>query len=514
MPRNTRLWRTVVAAGTVGLLLLTGLAVAQERAPQMSPLVRVVDLSIGGAQGVTLADGSTADVRLLDVRETRDSIRRAIRRAEVDVEVNGETATLVAATYHLPVTVGNVQIDCAVTRGYNSNGRPESWGLEQDARLRLWPANSPWIRPDTFRYPARQRWFASDTQMANEPTFVDAGEDPDRTTNIYYHSGLDIGGAEGEVEIIAATDGLVVSAGMLVLEEHRVDTPVAPRYDVVYILDARGWYYRYSHLQEIDERIKPGRVISMGDRIGVLGKEGGSGGWSHLHFEIKARQPSGRWGTQAGYAFLWQSYVREHQPKLIAVARPHHLAATGETVTLDGSRSWSASRRIDRYEWTLHDGPTAQGPQVQQTYDKPGRYSEILKVTDNSGNVAYDFAVVVVVDRAEPESVPTIHPVYAPTTGIKPGQAVTFKVRTFDTIDGRETWDFGDGSPPVTVQSDGNVKVHNPEGYAVTEHRFESPGDYIVTVSREDRRGRSAVGHLHVHVENRSPLTGGRGEEN
>ena len=86
-----------------------------------------------------------------------------------------------------------------------------AWALEKDARLRLWPAGSPWIEPGTFSYPVRQRWFASDTQMANEPVYVDGAELPGKT-DIYYHYGLDFGGAEGLVEVVAATDGLVVSA--------------------------------------------------------------------------------------------------------------------------------------------------------------------------------------------------------------------------------------------------------------------------------------------------------------
>ena len=157
--------------------------------------------------------------------------------------------------------------------------------------------------------------------MCNVPVYVDGCERPARK-QIYYHNGLDIGGCEGLTEVVAATDGLVVSAGLDVLPDHRKekDTPVSPRYDVVYLLDARGWYYRYSHLKEIDKTVKPGRVMTMGDAIGWLGKEGGSGGWSHLHFGIKARQPSGRWGKQEGYAFLWEAYLRQYRPKVIAVA--------------------------------------------------------------------------------------------------------------------------------------------------------------------------------------------------
>jgi hypothetical protein len=240
----------------------------------------------------------------------------------------------------------------------------------------------------------------------------------------------------------------------------------------------------------------------MGQKVGVLGKEGGSGGWSHLHYAITSRQPSGRWGRQEGYAFLWQAYLREHKPEVLAVARPHRFAGVGEPVVLDGSRSWSRSGPVAGFEWTFGDGTTATGPRVERTYGRPGSYSEILKVTDRSGRVDYDFAVVQILDRSRPaELPPTIHATYAPTIGIRPGDPVTFKVRTFRTTDGRETWDFGDGSPPVEVHSDGNADRHAEDGYAVTTHRFEKPGHHLVRVDRADRRGLAATARLHVLVE-------------
>ena len=64
-----------------------------------------------------------------------------------------------------------------------------------------------------------------------------------------------------------------------------------------------------------------------------------------------------------------------------------------------------------------------------------------------------------------------------------------------------ETWDFGDGTDPVQVRSDGNVKDHAPDGYAVMTHRFARPGDYLPHVERTDRRGRKATARLHVRVE-------------
>jgi hypothetical protein len=275
---------------------------------------------------------------------------------------------------------------------------------------------------------------------------------------------------------------------------------VAARADVVYIRDDRDWYYRYSHLKTID--VKAGDKIKMGQKIGLLGKEGASGGWSHLHFEIKAQQPSGKWGTEEGYAFLWEAYLREHHPKILAVARPHHLLWAGETTTLDGSRSWSAAGKIEHYEWTFTDGTTATGPQVERTYAQPGEYSEILKVVDAQGHVDYDFAIVLVIDRQlKGKFSPTIHASYAPTFSIHAGDPITFKVRTFFTDPLGETWDFGDGSAPVKVRSDANANAHAPDGYAETVHRFAKPGHYLVKVDHVGRGGAIVTARLHVQVE-------------
>ena len=468
--------------------------------PAQTPLVRVADVNVGESQTIELHDGSRAAIKLLDLTETRDNVNNAVRRAVVTVEVNGQTVSLVSSTYHLPTTIAGVQIDCPVTRGYVQKSSKENpWGLIKDARLRLWPAGSAWMEPGTFVYPARQCWFATDTQMANVPVFVDGGEVPDKK-NIYYHYGLDFGGAEGLVDVVAATDGLVVSAGLEKLADYD-DSPVTPRYDVIYVLDNRGWFYRYSHLYKIDDSVKPGRRVTMGRRIGILGKEGGSGGWSHLHFDITCRQPSGLWGIQNGYAFIWEAYQRERRPDVIAVARPHHLAWMGETVELDATGSWSRNGTISKFEWTFCDGGSAAGPRVQRTYEKPGEYNEIVKVTAAAGNVDYDFAVVQILDKNHPDQLPpTIHAAYYPTFDIKPGDEVTFKVRSFRTKSGSEVWDFGDGSATVTVQSDGNAEEHNPQGYAVTTHRYKAPGQYIATVRRSNERGEEAITHLQICV--------------
>jgi hypothetical protein len=77
---------------------------------------------------------------------------------------------------------------------------------------------------------------------------------------------------------------------------------------------------------------------------------------------------------------------------------------------------------------------------------------------------------------------------------------VTFKVRTFRTAAGSEAWDFGDGSPRVEVQSDGNAKPLGKDGYAVTQHRYARPGHYIARVERSNEREETAVARLAIEV--------------
>ncbi len=73
-------------------------------------------------------------------------------------------------------------------------------------------------------------------------------------------------------------------------------------------------------------------------------------------------------------------------------------------------------------------------------------------------------------------------------------------VRTFGTTDGKETWDFGDGTPQVEVRSDGNVDQHAKDGYARTVHRYAKPGHYLVRVERTDRQGFTGTARLHIRV--------------
>lgn len=459
----------------------------------------IVDLAVGESVVYKLKDGAEKKITLLAVHETRDVFRHAVRYAEVQVDVDGTQAAIPVALYNLPRVVNGVKIDAAVTRGYLGNSSdPEIWALQPkaDARLRFWDPDQPLLEPGTFGYPVKQRWFASDTQMANDPCFVDGGEDPDRKS-IYYHYGLDIGGYDHWVPVLAATDGEVISAAGEVSERltENEKAAVSPRYDVVYLKDARGWVYRYSHFSAILPHVQVGQKVKMGEWIGILGKEGASGGWSHLHFDIQGTEGSER-GLINGYPFLVEAYLREHPGALLAVARPHKLVRAGDEVELDGSNSISDGHTIVSYEWQFQDGTTASGPKVKRSYSKPGAYSEILRVKDSQGNEDVDFAVVHVLagENTRDYLHPSIHATYYPTEGIKPGDEVYMKARTFRVQGGKEHWDFGDGSTGVTCSMN---------DYASISHHYDKPGLYIATVTRDSDNGTSATARLKIIVESK-----------
>jgi murein DD-endopeptidase MepM/ murein hydrolase activator NlpD len=461
------------------------------------PLRVVVDLRIGESQEIKLFNGDIVSVKLLDIIENCDEIRYAIRSAFVKVLVNGKEIVINSGNYNLPVTIANVQIDCPITKGYYKNSNSDAWGLEKDARLRLWPGGSLYISPGILVYPVLQRWFADDTWMSNET--VDAEKNV-LEKKVYYHYGIDIGGSEELIEVVSATNGLVISAGMDSLPGFE-DTPVKPRYDVIYILDEHGWYYSYAHLHSINSSISPGTNVKMGQKLGLLGKEGASGGWSHLHFDIRCRQPSGKWGVEDAYAYIWEAYVHQYNPPLIAVTRPRHLSSTNQTVTLDATKSKSFVGEIIKYEWTFYDGTRAFGPIQKRKYSKPGIYSEILKVVDSKGNIDYDFSTVHVYEKENLlKFPPRIQANYYPTFGIKPGDPVIFKVRTFGTEFGWEKWDFGDGTPPEMVKSVMESEFSIKGKYAETTHSFDKPGHYIIRVERSNEYGYKAIAHLHIEV--------------
>ena len=473
----------------------------------------VLDLAIGESADVTLSDGVARRVALEAVHEPLGLARGVIRGPSITVAVDGERENVPAALYHLPQVVNGVRIGCSVTRGVAEAvaRHRDIYALDKDARIRCWDPNGPLFGPTPMVYPARQRWFASLTQMANERCFANACEAPlvKPDEYVYYHYGLDIGGHDRAVPVVAATAGQVVVRGDDKLPEHD-ETGGETRYDRVVVRDDRGWFYLYSHLDMIAPTIELGGCVGAGDAVGVLGKEGSSGGWSHLHFGLTSLQPSGRYGQVEGYPFLVEAYLHEHAGALLACARPHRVGTVGEPIELDGSRSICEGAEIASYRWMFHDGESVGNVRTTKVYPTEGTYSEMLVVTDNRGQTAIDFCTVQILPQdADPaKTPPVIHLTYYPTDGIRPGQPIALKARTFwgagfdANKGGEELWDFGDGASATTCSGKpGRGTACETTDFAERWHAYDQPGRYIVTVRRTGKNDLTATAQVSVEVE-------------
>src|SRR5690606_37174258 len=133
----------------------------------IEPIVKVIDLNNGECVSITLHDGSKSEVKLLNLEQDRDPVFKTLVSTRVKVEINGIQGDLISSSYRLAMMIGGVQVDVPAVEGYMKDASIDWWKLKKSARLRLWPADSKWIKPGTFKYPIKQRWFASVTWYSN-----------------------------------------------------------------------------------------------------------------------------------------------------------------------------------------------------------------------------------------------------------------------------------------------------------------------------------------------------------
>ena len=112
-----------------------------------------------------------------------------------------------------------------------------------------------------------------------------------------FHSGVDIaGGTEGNVNIIAAKDGVVVypTAGVSnsCPSSHSLSSCGGGYGNYVIIQHGDGNYTLYAHLYQNSITVKAGDSVKQGQVIGKMGSSGNSTG-NHLHFEIREGSNSG-----------------------------------------------------------------------------------------------------------------------------------------------------------------------------------------------------------------------------
>jgi PKD repeat protein len=149
----------------------------------------------------------------------------------------------------------------------------------------------------------------------------------------------------------------------------------------------------------------------------------------------------------------------------------------GQTVLFDASTSQGT---IVDYRWNFGDGSTASGRTTQHRYDTAGTYVVSLTVSDPQGRPQTATQTITVGLGARPSAAFTFSPL-APRVG----QAVNFNASASLAPNSRivsYTWDFGDGTPLVTV------------GEPTIAHAFAAAATYNVTLVVTDAVGRTSTG--------------------
>lgn len=161
----------------------------------------------------------------------------------------------------------------------------------------------------------------------------------------------------------------------------------------------------------------------------------------------------------------------------IANANGPYNALNEEQIIFNGSASYDPDGFIISYSWSFGDGDTAEGITVTHHYAHAGIYPVILTVIDNFGVSDTDVTNASIVIPNRPPATPLIAGPVNGTT--KTEYSYVFGSSDADNDDITYTINWGDGSTFTTE--------FLPNGqYFSLIHRWDSKGEYIITVTASD----------------------------
>jgi len=464
---STRLRRQAVALSFIGILIAgrCNAAISDEainRLVSAYSAQRVVGLNVGESYAFQLRSGTRRFIKLLAVREQLARVLNLMTRAEVRVEIDGKPLALVCEPYTMPTETAGLRVLADSTAG---------WGnVPKAVQLSLWDAADPIVDTNRFGFPlSHYRFFSHLTQCYNEPVHI--GErDGDPVGQRFYHDyGFDVVGYEGKDDVVSATEGKVA-----LFWPDKQGGPSS-----VVVQDTHGIYWSYAHLQSLAPGIVLGVHLDKGQKIGLLRKTGPSGNFSHCHLgSYVTDSPEKRPGAADMdrrlnlYPWYVAAYQAQHPKGVLAVARPHHVALTGEKIVLDASHSlaWGGSRIVEQ-RWVLPDGSIITNNQAQTTSAKPGAYVATLWLKDNEGNEDVDFCQIKVFSKSKIEAnMPHLFMTYTPTEDLRPRTPISVRL-----------WFQGTNGGPISLEFDDGVCISDCQQFTELQHSFELPGVHILT---------------------------------
>jgi hypothetical protein len=179
----------------------------------------------------------------------------------------------------------------------------------------------------------------------------------------------------------------------------------------------------------------------------------------------------------------------------ITVGAPTPATPTvGQTVTLPltyGTSTTASPITTVRVDWG--DGVvatiTGQPPALSHAYGRQGSFLVVITGTDAIGDTSTTTASVTVGPRPQPTVAITAAP-----ANPQPGQAVTLTATVTQGTTGATTqsvtWNFGDGTPPVTL----------PGNSLAAAHIYSNSGIFLVTATVTDSTGATGTSSLPIVV--------------
>lgn len=447
-------------------LVLAGVLNAAESGPV------IIDLKQGQPQVIRLT-GLTGEaqhnLRLLKVREYYWPNRalpdapdhQVFQSAEVEVEVDGTWATLWARPFEPPRLVHALRLYVESTRHWATTPQLDPLPpVAGDVRLSCVAEGMPW-GPPALRFPIRQYRWQANTYRNTWHALVPYNK-------LYYHRGEDFGAIPDVLEVLSSLDGTVAESPLPSGDgdSNKLEVRHASGLDITCY---------HMNLETILPGLTNGAVVAAGQ---VLGRTGMT--WSgrrsqdrdpHLHWGVSQR---GR--ALGSFPFLLEAYLRDYPDSVLAMAGGYHYALPGDLVQLDASRTVARpGRRIVRYRWFLHDGRELEEARPTVRAEKPGLYSEELRVWADDGSEDRDYAQLRVWDAERGARIGAGWFYHSPVRGARAGRPVRFWDRLWATT-APVTIDYGDGSPVASMNHE-SFHVYATPGLFTAKLQSRGPKD-------------------------------------
>jgi murein DD-endopeptidase MepM/ murein hydrolase activator NlpD len=458
----------------LGILLAPLLAGALSAAENWPVLI---DLKQGQPQEVRVAGPAgeiQRSVRLVRLEEhywpdwfiPEATDHRTLSSAEVQIEVSGTRATLWARPFEPPQLVNGLRLYVETTRNWATTPQLDPLpGIDGEVRLSCVAEGATW-GSSALRFPIRQYRWQANTYRNTWSALVPYNK-------LYYHRGEDFGAIPDELEVLTSLGGSLVRSPL----PHGDGDSNCLKVDCGSGLEVA---YYHMDLETILPGLVAGAKVAAGQTLGRTGMtwdgRRAQGNDPHLHWGIA------RDGRSLGsYPFLLEAYLRDYPDPVLAMAGGYHYSMPGGAVELDGSRSVARpGRRVVRYQWRLHDGREVEGPRTSVRADKPGLYSEELRVWADDGSEDRDYAQLRVWDAQRGPRIGAGWFYHSPIRDAHAGSPVRFWNRLWNTT-GPVSIDFGDGSPATAINRE-LEHVYAAPGLFTARLQSRGPGDEPVEV--------------------------------